>query len=558
MVPPGSSSVGGATTTASTSRHSATNNNNELLLAEPSLHHLQDHHINSRQSNDNWLPGSDPPIMMQVMNNQDDSDGDNVYIDPKHEKRLIQRLDKRLLGFAMLGNMVKALDNSNLGSAFISGMEEELHITGLQYNWMSVIFMAGYLVMQIPSNMLLSRLRPSIYLPSLELIWCVLTLAMACVQSVNGVYVIRVLLGLAEAGFYPGIVFLIGTWYSKRELGKRMALLTICGALGTGSSGVIQAVMLTTMDGKLGISGWRWMFVFDACITAVLAWFGRQYLPDYPHNTSWLSNKERDIAIRRMGDDTSNKLHDSGLLVVPATGPHSKHESTSASVRKLLRNKYLYLFVLGWASLQLSLGAAHVLGIMAKKLGYDAVTANLLTTPDMLITMTAGLCNGFISDRMRTRFWCIVCPALLAFFGLGMLSSFVQPFGLLYASYICTHVGLGSITSIMMTWASETISRDIGVRALAIATMNTSASIMWLWSPLVLWPVTDAPRYHRGFTTSACCVVFFLMIVSIIGYNIHFKDRRSPIKPKNSSNNLRRQSSEIKEPLMSQRSYEED
>ncbi|KAI9246511.1 major facilitator superfamily domain-containing protein [Phascolomyces articulosus] len=430
------------------------------------------------------------------MNNQDDDH--HVWIDPKHEKNLLKRLDKRLLGFAMLGNMVKALDNSNLGSAFISGMEEELHLTGLQYNWMTVLFMAGYLIMQIPSNMLLSKLRPSIYLPSLELIWCILTLAMACVQSVNQIYVIRVLLGLFEAGFFPGIVFLIGTWYTKRELGKRMALLTICGSFGNGISGVIQAMMLKTMDGYAGISGWRWMFVFDACITALLAWFGRKYLPDYPHNTTWLNDKERDIAMRRMNDDTSSKLHDSGLLVVPGgSGTTSGRESTMDSVRKLIRNKYLYLFVLGWTSLHLSIGAAHTLGIMAKKLGFDAVTANLLTTPDILITMFAGLCNGYISDRMRSRFWCIICPALLAFFGLTMLSRFVQPFELLYASYICMHMGLGSITSIVMTWASEIISRDIEVRALAIATMNTCASIMWLWAPLVLWPVTDAPRYRK-------------------------------------------------------------
>ena len=160
------------------------------------------------------------------------------------------------------------------------------------------------------------------------------------------------------------------------------------------------------------------MFVFDACITALLAWFGRKYLPDYPYNTKWLSNKviyldvtvnrsgrgsanryyefnsgklfffriykkERDIALRRMGEDTESKLHDSGLLVVPGSTPSSSgpgRRSTVSTFRQLLRNKYLYLFVFAWSSVHLSIGAAHVLGIMAKKLGYDAVTANLLTT----------------------------------------------------------------------------------------------------------------------------------------------------------------------------------
>ncbi|KAI9310129.1 major facilitator superfamily domain-containing protein [Dichotomocladium elegans] len=420
-------------------------------------------------------------------------DKDNLWIDPRQERDLLKRLDRRLLIFAMLGNMVKALDNSNLASAFISGMEEELHITGVQYNWMGVLFMGGYLIMQIPSNLLLSRLRPSVYLPGLEMVWCILTLAMACVQSVHGVYFIRVLLGLAEAGFYPGIIFLLGCWYSKRELGKRMAFMTICGSLGNGLSGVVQAIMLKTMEGVFGISGWRWMFIFDASITAVLAWYGRRYLPDYPDNTSWLNTKEKELAMRRM-DDSNLAIHEGGG-VYHNSRHNAKKQDTVASVKALLCNKYMYLFVFGWASLQLALGAARVLGIVAKKSGYDAVTANLLTTPDTLMTMVAGISNGFISDRMRTRFWCVFFPALLALFGLCMLSSYVQPFELLYASFICTHVGLGSMTSIMMTWASETISRETHIRALAIATMNTSASLMWLWSPLVLWPVTGNNCY---------------------------------------------------------------
>ena len=109
--------------------------------------------------------------------------------------------------------------------------------------------------MQIPSNMILSRFRPSRYLPLLEIIWCILTLSMACVQSVNAVYLLRFLLGAFEAGFYPGIVFLIGTWYSVKELGKRNAWITIFGSLGSALSGLIQAALLKIADGALGISG---------------------------------------------------------------------------------------------------------------------------------------------------------------------------------------------------------------------------------------------------------------------------------------------------------------
>ncbi|KAG0172046.1 hypothetical protein DFQ28_010092 [Apophysomyces sp. BC1034] len=348
-------------------------------------------------------------------------------IDSKEERALVRRLDKRLLLFAMFGNLVKMLDNANLGSAFISGMEEELGIAGVQYNWMGVYFMLGYLFMQVPSNLLLARLRPSIYLPSLEMFWCFLTLAMATVQSVRGVFVIRVLLGLAEAGFYPG---------------------------------------------------------------------------------------ERQLAMRRL----------------EVEGRESKRPTTRnlmACIRSLLTNRYLIPFIIGWAAVHVSLGATTVLGIVARKLGYDAVTANLITTPDMLITMVATLCNGFISDKYRTRLWCIVFPAVLGLLGCSMLSTFVQPFGLLYVGFLLTNIGLKSTTSVIMTWASEIISQNIEVRALAIGVMNTAACLTWTWTPLVLWPVTDAPYYHTGFRASVFSILIFIISMGVIGYR-HSLDQPIP------------------------------
>lgn len=110
------------------------------------------------------------------------------------------------------------------------------------------------------------------------------------------------------------------------------------------------------------------MFLFDASVTLALAVLGYHYLPDYPHNTEWLDQSERDLAVHRMGIDNSKE------------GQKVTASKRMDKVKMLLKNKYLYPFVISWASLHLSLGAAHVLGIVAKKIGYDAVTANLLTT----------------------------------------------------------------------------------------------------------------------------------------------------------------------------------
>lgn len=179
---------------------------------------------------------------------------------------------------------------------------------------------------------------------------------------------------------------MIGTWYSKKELGKRLALLSICGSLGAGLSGVIQALMLKTMDGKFGLSGyeilqsrnpnllkkiliyrWRWMFLFDATITAFLAGLGFRFLPDYPHNTKWLSKAEKSLSMKRIELNNPQSTQ---------TGPTKRIEK----IKAVVSNKYLYPFIFAWASIHIALGATHLLGIISKKLGFDAITSNLLTT----------------------------------------------------------------------------------------------------------------------------------------------------------------------------------
>lgn len=110
------------------------------------------------------------------------------------------------------------------------------------------------------------------------------------------------------------------------------------------------------------------MFLFDASITVVLAVLGYHYLPDYPHNTTWLDTSERDLAVQRLGTDNSIE------------GKRVSKSKRIDKIKLLLKNKYLYPFMISWASIHIALGAPHVLGIVAKKLGFDAITANLLTT----------------------------------------------------------------------------------------------------------------------------------------------------------------------------------
>lgn len=135
------------------------------------------------------------------------------------------------------------------------------------------------------------------------------------------------------------------------------------------------------------------MFLFDASITLLLAYLGYKYLPDYPHNTEWLTERERWVATQRV----KSKQEDS----------HLSQLTKIEKLRLLIKNKYLYAFIFGWASIHIALGASTVLGIVIKKLGHDAITANLLTTVSFL-SQEVHLLNIFIVARYHCDHDCWV------------------------------------------------------------------------------------------------------------------------------------------------------
>lgn len=147
------------------------------------------------------------------------------------ERRFLFKLDAAVLTFASLGYLIKYLDQTNINSAFVSGMKEDLGLYGNQLNYMQTCWTIGYVIGEIPSNLILTRIRPSIWIPTLEVIWTVLTFCLSQANNAETIYAIRFLVGLAESGFYPGMQFLIGSWYRRDELAKRSCIFHVASPL---------------------------------------------------------------------------------------------------------------------------------------------------------------------------------------------------------------------------------------------------------------------------------------------------------------------------------------
>lgn len=140
------------------------------------------------------------------------------------ERRFLFKLDAAVLTFASLGYLIKYLDQTNINSAFVSGMKEDLGLYGNQLNYMQTCWTVGYVIGEIPSNLILTRVRSSIWIPTFEVVWTVLTFCLSQANNARTIYAIRFLVGLAESGFYPGMQYLIGSWYRRDELAKRSCI----------------------------------------------------------------------------------------------------------------------------------------------------------------------------------------------------------------------------------------------------------------------------------------------------------------------------------------------
>lgn len=191
------------------------------------------------------------------------------------DKKLLRKLDGHLMPAVVIMYLLNFLDRSNLAQARQGTLEKDLDMVGTDFNLATSIFFVGYLVMQLPSNVLLTRVRPSIYLSACCCLWGVVSTCNAAARSFKHLVVIRFFLGLTEAPFFPGAVFLMSSWYTRAELTRRVAWLYGGSALAAMFSGLLGASILGELHGALGLAGWQWLFI----IVSVHAPFIVSYVP---------------------------------------------------------------------------------------------------------------------------------------------------------------------------------------------------------------------------------------------------------------------------------------
>ncbi|KAL4071093.1 major facilitator superfamily domain-containing protein [Scleroderma yunnanense] len=443
-------------------------------------------------------------------------DADTLFDDPptsrELEKRLLRKLDLRV-AFLVLVFIVNFMDRSNIASARLKGLEEDLHMTGQQFNDLVSIFYVGYVLMQIPSNIFLNQLRtPSAYISCCIFLWGIISIGTGAAQSIHAVLIYRFLLGFLEAVFYPGVLFILSTWYKCDELGLRMAYLTCGASLSTAFGSFVESGILTTMDGKLGYTAWRWLFFIEGGLTCAIALAAFYLIPDFPTTrASWLTDEEQMLAQKRMN---LHDLTDDSLKSNPFSG-----------LLEALTDWTVWWLATALIFLNTSLSFITFFPAIVATMGYSPAITLLLCAPPQILNVVTSFFVTSHSDMTRERFWHITGPMSMGIVGFVIAISTMNNV-LRYLSLFFMYQSVASYV-VVLAWANESILESSSKRAVVLAFLGVSASIGDIVSAY-LWPASWGPSYSKSFL--ACILVSFASIGMLWVYRLHhlyLKERMS-------------------------------
>jgi MFS family permease len=226
------------------------------------------------------------------------------------EKKLVRKVDLRALPILIVLFLLNVLDRNAIANARLGGLEASLGIDDVQYQTAVMVLWAGYISMMVPSNMLLSIFKPRIYLPTVVIIWGIVSGATGFVQNHAGLVALRFLVGVTEAPYFPGCIFFLSCWYTRKELPSRIATFYSGYTLSSAFGGLIAAGIVDGMEGLGGYPSWRWIFILEGVLTIVVAFAGYVLLPNYPSNTSFLSPEETAMAQWRLNRENDGVTDD--------------------------------------------------------------------------------------------------------------------------------------------------------------------------------------------------------------------------------------------------------
>ncbi|KAK9313374.1 major facilitator superfamily domain-containing protein [Lipomyces starkeyi] len=401
------------------------------------------------------------------------------------EKRLVKKLDLWIMPTLWLMYWLNYLDRNAIALARLDDIEEDLGLTGTQYQTCVSILFVGYLIGQVPSNMFITRTKPSYYMSVCMAMWAIVSSLTAVSRNFTGLLLTRFFLGITEAPYYPGALYLLSIFYTRKEIATRISILYTGNILATAFAGLIAAGVFSGMSGAAGISGWQWLFILQGAVTFVIAIAAAFTLPDDPTNTRWLTQEERQLAHARIVRDT--------------VGQQSM-TSTFEGLKDAVKDYRVWVFAFMQHMHLAANGFKNFFPTVVETLGFKQTITLVLTCPPYLIAGVISIFWSASSGRRNERTLHITIAKTVAVTGFAIGCATLNTVAR-YISMIIFAIGTYAVNSIILGWVGSTCGQTKEKKSSALAIVNTIANASFIWTPY-LWPSSDSPRYLIAMSSS--------------------------------------------------------
>jgi ACS family tartrate transporter-like MFS transporter len=318
------------------------------------------------------------------------------------EARVTQKLQRRILPFMMLLYFVSFLDRANVGFAAFS-MNRAIGLTPALFGLGAGLFFAGYVAGQVPSNLILLRVGARVWIARVVVAWGLVSMASAFVVGPRSFCAMRILLGLAESGFFPGTILYLSLWFPARQRAMAMAAFMAAAPLSTAIGSPISGALMG-LPRIAGLANWQWLYMIEGLPAILLGLLTLKVLTDAPEQAAWLDAGERDWLVET-------------LRVERAAG--TSHRSNVAAVWAALRDVRVLVLALAYSGTSAALYAIGFWApLLIKQLGYSAMTVGWLNALPGVVSVVAMLVWARSSDRAQERIIHAAIPCLVGCVGL--------------------------------------------------------------------------------------------------------------------------------------------
>ncbi|BCG10365.1 MULTISPECIES: MFS transporter [Buttiauxella] len=422
------------------------------------------------------------------------------------EHLTLKKITWRIVPFVMFAYFIAFFDRINIGFAALT-MNQDLGFSSTVFGIGAGMFFIGYFLTDIPSNIILQKVGPRIWLARIMVSWGAIAACMMFVETATGFYILRFLLGVAEAGFFSGIILYLSTWFPVKRRAQViaffMAAAPISAMLGSPLAGTILS-----LHGALGLKGWQLMFLIDAVAAIILGVFTLFYLNDRPEKNRWLSQKETEWLITTLAQERSGQGH-----------------QAKTSIWKGLTDARVLTLAVVYFGTSAGLYSLNIWSPQfIKSFGLSTFQIGFVNAIPAALSVVAMILWAKHSDKTKERTWHVVSACLLACVGF-ILAGSVHSLPLAIFALILANIGISSCKPPL--WSIPSLFLNGPAAAAGLAAINSIGNLGGFAGPAVIGWLKETTG---DFSLALYCVAGMLVVSALLTLSIEINRKRRELK----------------------------